>query len=232
MDGRRRRWFAADGWFPHGATAQRIYQQFGRDGLLVWHLFLCACKRGIPEGTFSYTCEEAGFAQLGLGNPQDRPQFTLEAFFKFTGRIKQTRSTRSGQVKDVCSTNWQQWQSTRKRATSGDELPATDSDSDSDKDILRAEDRPEKDLTVLPLAAPNGALQVLGTDRIESYQRLLDRVGKGDGGTPRVLQGLCKKLPSERIDEVAERYASRRVPAGVLVNTLKAEVRAYEAGIG
>lgn len=148
MDARRRPWFAFDALYPHGETAQKIADEFGRDGLLVWACFLAACKRGATQGTFTYVTDESGWAELGLPDPANRPDFSLDDFWSFTGRIKQTKKTRSGRVKNVTATRWGRWQNVKKSAASGALLPTENPpeprpegspDSDLDLDLDRTE---------------------------------------------------------------------------------------------
>lgn len=145
IDRRRRRWFSLSALYPHGETARRIQAEFGRDGLLVWILFLAACKRSPAQGSFAYTSEEAAWAELGLLDPTDRPAFSLAEFWRFTGRLKQTRQTRSGHVTNVSATHWKEWQDasarrieaerkSRKRGEKRPDIAAPDSDSDLDHD--------------------------------------------------------------------------------------------------
>lgn len=254
MDGRRRRWFSLSALYPHGETARRIQGKFGRDGLLVWILFLAACKRSpIQEGSFSYTSEDAAWTELGLVDPEDRPAFSLDEFWKFTGRLKQTRRTRSGHVVNVTATHWKEWQDASKRSLEAErksrkrgektaDVSGLDSDSDSDPD--RDQDR-DKNLRAAggepaasiereissALGAPRGALENLGSDRIRAFESLIDRVAGGDPGTPRVLETMCKRLPADRIDAVVAKFHRRRVPAGVVVNELKKARKEYEAEI-
>jgi hypothetical protein len=92
----------------HGKTGRGLLARFGRDGLLVWMLYLAACKVNYPtQGRFTYTSEPDGWAKLGLEGYV--PEFTLEQFFKATGQLKQTSKRRSGDVSDIVCTNWGAW---------------------------------------------------------------------------------------------------------------------------
>ncbi len=99
MDRRRRQWVPIDAHVAHGRTGERLQEKFGRDGLLVWLLYLAACKRSVVQGTFTYTSETDGWRQLGLQT--DVPKFTLEQFFAFTGQMKKTRVTRGRRMADT-----------------------------------------------------------------------------------------------------------------------------------
>lgn len=97
----------------HSKTGKQLKQKFGRDGVLVWVLYLLACKSGWIQGQFSYTSESDGWGRLGLLG--DEPSFTLEDFFKTTGSLKQTSRRRSGDLTDVISSNWEMWNDDVKR---------------------------------------------------------------------------------------------------------------------
>ena len=118
MDHRRRHWQPIDVHVAHGRTGKKLLAKFGRDGLLVWNLYLLACKRNVNEGEFTYHSEQAGWADLGLPYPHT-PAFTLDEFFSFTGQLKKTRKTRSGDVVKTLCTSWGDWK-VKKRTASGD----------------------------------------------------------------------------------------------------------------
>lgn len=71
----------------------------------------------------------------------------------------------------------------------------------------------------------------LGAGRDEAFALLLSRVVGGDNATPKVLWGLCKKLPSERIEGVAAKFSRRFVKPGIAVNALKEAVADYDRAI-
>lgn len=106
-DKRRRQYVPLSVYFAQGKTGTRLLERFGRDGLLVWVLYLTACKANWVQGQLTYVSEAEGWMKLGLVGYE--PAFTLEEFFRFTGTLKQTRTTRSGHVKDVVCTQWIQW---------------------------------------------------------------------------------------------------------------------------
>jgi len=99
--------------FITGGTGTKLLEQFGRDGPLVWAAFLAACKLNRPAGEIVYASDSEGWALLGLAGYE--PEFTLDAFFTFTGRIKKTRRTRSGRVSYVVCTAWERWTKAEKR---------------------------------------------------------------------------------------------------------------------
>lgn len=113
FDKRRRQYFPLAVTFAHGNTGVRLKKRFGRDGLLVWVCYLTACKTNWIQGQFSYTSEPDGWTKLGLYGYE--PEFSLSTFFTFTGHLKQTRRTRSGDLVDVICTQWEAWNKEFKR---------------------------------------------------------------------------------------------------------------------
>ena len=111
-DARRRRWIRISVDFAVGRTGQALVEKFGAAGLGVWIAYLVACKTSPVQGTFTYFSEVDGWTQLGLY--RNRPKFTLEDFFTFTGRLKQTRRTRRGRETNVKCTQWGRWQDVKK----------------------------------------------------------------------------------------------------------------------
>ena len=80
----------------------------------------------------------------------------------------------------------------------------------------------------LPVLKDPTTLHTLGAGRDQAYAHLLTRISGADPHTPKVIQGLCRKLPADRIEGVAAKFSRRCVPAGVVVNALKAAYRDYE----
>lgn len=113
MDKRRRQWQPIAVSVPYGKTGKALKARFGRDGLLVWILYLLACKTNWIQGQFSYSSEVDGWTKLGLYGME--PDFTLESFFKVTGQLKQTSRRRSGDLSDIVCTNWEAWAQEIKR---------------------------------------------------------------------------------------------------------------------
>lgn len=106
-DKRRRQYIPLAVTFAFSPTGKRLLNKFGRDGLLAWVCFLAACKTNWIQGQLSYTSEPDGWSKLGLYGWE--PEFTLDAFFTFTGRLKQTSRRRSGDITDVFCTRWDEW---------------------------------------------------------------------------------------------------------------------------
>lgn len=114
MDKRRRQYVPLAVTMPFSKTGTKLKARFGRDGLLIWTLYLIACKTNWIQGQLTYTSEVDGWQKLGL-YPYQPDDVTLEAFFTYTGQLKQTRRRRSGDVTDVVCTHWEDWNDEFKR---------------------------------------------------------------------------------------------------------------------
>lgn len=243
MDGRRRRWFSLSALYPHGETAGRIQAEFGRDGLLVWVLYLAACKRSPGQGTFSYTSEESGWAELGLLDPDDRPGFSLADFWRFTGRLKQTRQTRTGRITHVTATHWKEWQDASSRSLEADRKarkraenrpdtvrPDSDRDHDSDKDHGQEPAQP-------PAAGPSSSLDedpvepgepaAAEQPTLPEIREVVERMRGADAGSTRMVErdavGLSRQVFFEEVDRVRSRCRTGDVanPIGLLRRLLR-----------
>lgn len=122
MTDARRQWVPISSTVAHGSTGTAILRKFGRDGLLVWILFLAACKReGI--GSMTFTTEGEAWRLLGV-DPADEPfEFTLGEFFAYTGQgLKLTTKSRSGRVTTVGVKPdvWKTWNRGVSRQRDGD----------------------------------------------------------------------------------------------------------------
>ena len=107
------RYFHVDVSFMHKRTADVLYDKFGAEGPLVF-LALCAqAKNGRPPGTFEYENEPLGWVYLGFAGRE--PNFTLEDFFKVTGKLKQTAKRRQTHGNHVVLTQYARWQKDAKR---------------------------------------------------------------------------------------------------------------------
>lgn len=105
MDKRYRRYVPLDVYVAFEQPGAALKARWGIEGVGCWALFLAACKREPIQGTFTYTSEEEAWTKLGAR----ASGFTLDEFFRLTGRFKNTRKTRSGHVTYVLCTGWKQW---------------------------------------------------------------------------------------------------------------------------
>jgi hypothetical protein len=114
-----RRWLALDADLMFNPFTTRLDQRFGLAGIATWIAFLCACKRSPQPGVISYTTEVEGLVLLGLHHSRlvdnHGQPFTLEQFWTFTGREKQTRSTCKTSRRYVRATHWERWQKSLRR---------------------------------------------------------------------------------------------------------------------
>jgi hypothetical protein len=108
VDKRRAQYVPLDSNIAFGKTAPRLLKKYGTDGLLTWLLFLAAAKRAREQGVFVYTSEPEGWQLIGLTYPFV-PEFSLDDFFVFTGRIRCTHIVRKGSVRSVSVVNWKSW---------------------------------------------------------------------------------------------------------------------------
>jgi hypothetical protein len=106
-DQRRRQYVPLTSQAGHDRFSSRIKAKFERDGLLVWMLYLAACKRGTTQGEFVYVSESDGWEKLGLLG--DEPEFSLRTFFTYTGQLHSTARRASGEVTTIVCRHWDEW---------------------------------------------------------------------------------------------------------------------------
>jgi len=99
--------------FMHKRTANKLLQEFGPAGPLVFLLLLLRSKDGVVPGIFTYTSEANAWEKLGLENAT--LDFTFDAFLKLTGRLKQTSRTPVGRLMNVKLTRYGDWQKDAQR---------------------------------------------------------------------------------------------------------------------
>jgi hypothetical protein len=111
-----RRWLAVDADLFGKSFTHDLYEYFGCAGVVTWIAYLCACKRSHIPGRIRIMNDVQARHELGLigwelvdnkGTP-----WTLDEFWTFTGRKKQTRRTPVGRQFDVIATHWERWQKT------------------------------------------------------------------------------------------------------------------------
>lgn len=113
-----RQWLVFDADFFDNSFARALTERFGWAGIGLFLAYLCACKTAHIPGRLSYrteseALEKMGVIDLSLVDSEGQP-FTLEAFWDFTGRYKQTSRTTRGHTFYVSATHWEQWQNDRK----------------------------------------------------------------------------------------------------------------------
>lgn len=148
-------WVAMDARFFHKPFPIALKQRFGACGLVLFHALIYACKLSRPAGRFTYSSDFEALSQLGLDDvnlvDSEGKAWTLDDFWEFTGRHKQTRRTRRGHVIYVKLTHWERWQNDKKtflererkrrsRAKKGHTDVTPDSYNDSDNYMMRLSD--------------------------------------------------------------------------------------------
>lgn len=159
-----RRWLALDADLFGKPFTLDLHHRFGWAGIAVWVAFLCACKRSRTPGTVRFLNEADARGQLGilgweLADDKGEP-WTLEDFWLFTGRKKQTRRTRRGREMNVTSTHWGRWQQDATRAREAERKRTSRTQKRPGRvrpspDIARTNVRPDRDIdkdTPLPPA--------------------------------------------------------------------------------
>jgi hypothetical protein len=109
-----RRWLALDADLFAKPFTDQLLDRFGWAGVATWIAFLCACKRSRPPGQITVYGDDEALVQMGIfGRPlvdDHGGKWTLEDFWGFTGRMKQTRRTSRGRTLHVRATHWGRWQ--------------------------------------------------------------------------------------------------------------------------
>lgn len=109
-----RQWLVFDADFYDNSFAQALMGRFGWAGPALFVAFLCTCKRNLAQGKIRYRTEFEALEAMGVADlpllDKDGQPFTLDQFWAFTGRYKQTSRTRQGQSIYVSATGWEQWQ--------------------------------------------------------------------------------------------------------------------------
>lgn len=127
-DGRRRQWLAVDSQYARSKLAMGLRERFGALGVLVFDLFLRACKRNLVQGEIVFNSQQDFLAQIGMSGLDLRDErgvpWDLEDFFTYLGQQKNTRRTRSGGLTIVRSTRWEEWENPRSKPKNVGPMPA------------------------------------------------------------------------------------------------------------
>lgn len=107
------RYARVDVEFLHKRTAKTLMRELGPGGPLVFIALILKSKDGVVPGTFTYSTEAVGWEKLGLEDVD--MGFTLDQFFKVTGRLKQTSRTPVGRQMNVRLTRYGDWQKDARR---------------------------------------------------------------------------------------------------------------------
>jgi hypothetical protein len=179
-----RRWLALDAdLFGNTFTAQ-LLERFGWAGVGVWIAFLCACKRSPTQGQIHYFGEAEALMLLDVvGLPlvdNSGEKWTLDDFWTFTGRMKQTRRTSRGRVRYVKSTHWERWQKSVAKQSERER-----------KAYWRAEKRPEPVRT--PTGTTNGT-HLGPTERREDIDKEKDKGCFAEDEQPNPLVARARQM--------------------------------------
>lgn len=99
--------------FFHKKTANKLMDALGNEGALVFLALILRAKDGVDPGTFVYSSDAVAWEKLGFDSRTFN--FTLDEFFKVTGRLKQTSRTRVGHRWNVKLTHYEAWQKDSRR---------------------------------------------------------------------------------------------------------------------
>jgi hypothetical protein len=109
-----RQWLVFDADFFTNPFTDALLRRFGATGAVVWVAFLCACKRSFTPGEIHFASDAEALWLMRLSDvplaDHSGREWTLDEFWRFTGRMKQTRRTSRGRVTYVRSTHWERWQ--------------------------------------------------------------------------------------------------------------------------
>lgn len=101
--------------FMHKRTADKLRNELGPLAQLAFLALILRSKDGATPGTFVYSTDAIGWEKLGLDPDRDGIPFTLDEFFRLTGRLRQTSRTHVGRLTNVKLTRYEQWQKDARR---------------------------------------------------------------------------------------------------------------------
>lgn len=120
------RWLALDADLMGKPFTLDLYHRFGWAGIGTWVAFLCACKRSRVPGQIRFLSDADAAAQMGILGwdlvDKAGDNWSLEDFWLYTGRKKQTKRTRRGREMNVIATHWDHWQQTAGRAKEAERM--------------------------------------------------------------------------------------------------------------
>lgn len=192
-----RRWLALDADMFGKPFTLDLLHEFGWAGVGTWVAFLCACKRSRTPGSVRFLNEADARAQLGILGWQlvdsEGKEWTLEDFWLYTGRKKQTRRTHRGREMNVTATHWGRWQqdagraraAEQKRRSRAQKRPNT---SGHNPDTPRTNVRPDIDLDSDTPQPPNGGPDALRAEGQKPSQDLVD-LGQAVGELKAAMRG-------------------------------------------
>lgn len=188
-------WRKADAYFLAKPLAEQLAGRFGPVGLVVWQAFLDACKRNPIQGRISYTSEAHAEQVLLLElvlplRDAEGKEFTLEEFWEFTGKHKQTRRTRRGRIINVIATHWERWNNSQKtedarerkrrsRAINGRDGHVTQNEREKEKE-KGVVTRSQKPPTPEPPAYPEWTPETPQGEKLVDIKAALAQIRRGE----------------------------------------------------
>lgn len=228
MTAQRKRYVPLGLHFAHGDTGTAIMDKLGCKGLLVWVCLMAAAKRSTVQGQYIHLSDQETWANFGL--LADPPAFTFDEFLTLTGRMKQTRKTRSGRLTYVTLTHWADWnkawkqdadaeQKSSKRGQSAPDMGATDERQPGDIHSTECEGECEsevEEITAAPSEPPQDKSAV--SEGASSHQELFAAIASGYPEGEKLSPGAAA-----RVGKAAKELAGM----GVTADEAKRRVDAY-----
>lgn len=144
-----RRWIVFDADFYGNDFTDRLHARFGWAGVGVFVAFLCAAKRSAIPGRISFTSDAEARDLLRINGwplvDDHGETWTLDDFWAFTGRMKQTQKTRRGRIQNVRATRWEQWQNVQKTLIERERKRRSRANSERDNVPLERESERERE---------------------------------------------------------------------------------------
>ena len=116
-DGRKRQWIAVPVDFAGEPMMCELVDEFGWNALSVWVLLQCAAKRSLVEGQVSYSTDADLLSHIGMDSSamvrDDGSEWSMDDYFRVTGRYKHTTRTRRGRRSYVTFTRFAEIQKVR-----------------------------------------------------------------------------------------------------------------------
>lgn len=107
-------WIVIDVHYFGSPLAVALWDRFGSMGPVLFIAFLCACKRSRTPGQITYMSDVEALQDMGIPArllvDDDGTPWTLDDFWTLTGRMKNTKRTSRGRVRNVRATHWERWQ--------------------------------------------------------------------------------------------------------------------------
>lgn len=161
-------WLKLDVYFIGKPFTMRLMERFGAAGVVTWIAFLAACKRSSVQGRMTYMSDVEARNELFIHDMPLRADngdpWTLDDFFAFTGKMKQTRKNAHGRVKNVTCTHWEHWQNAQKTEDARDRKRRSRAQNGRDTNVTKNEREKEKEIEsdAVTSASPQGAAATAG----------------------------------------------------------------------